>query len=59
MKPSCTVCDGNQRTGFAPGTLDDLRRILGPNLRHTIGGGLDLICWRCQKWVATYTRVVL
>ena len=55
----CLVCDGNQRTGFAPATLDHFRRLLGPKDRATIGGRRDFICWRCQRWVATYTRIVL
>jgi len=57
--PACTVCDGTQRTGFAPATLDHFRRLLGPKDRATIGGERDWLCFRCQKWAAMYSRIVL
>ena len=57
--PACRVCGITSDLDIAPGRLRDLRLMLGPRMRATIGRLRDMLCLDCQLWVARYFGICL
>jgi hypothetical protein len=56
---TCTVCGCSPSTDIVPGVLRDLRVLLGPRRRATVGHLRDTLCHPCQRWVAAYFEIAL
>jgi len=59
MTMRCKVCDWLPDLDIAPGVLRDMRALLGPRMRYTIGGLREVLCFYCQKRVAKFMGLAL
>lgn len=56
--PACRVCGSNPRLDIVPSQLRDLRAILGPRWRTTVGGLREMLCFRCHRWLAHFLGLI-
>jgi hypothetical protein len=56
--PACRVCGTNPRLDIIPSQLRDLRALLGPRWRATVGGLREMLCFRCAMWAARFFGVI-
>ena len=56
--PPCRVCGTEPRLDIMPSQLRDLRALLGPRWRATLGGLREWLCFRCCMWAARIARIV-